>query len=129
MILTLAYSSSFFGISCEMKVCDSVDITQSKEKRTRFGSLYVTSIYLYAITIPYYYIVRYKNIDNISLVKVIGLNKGRVKLFNIAFELISMKNVVKDSLELRLQKRVCYHEELLPLYTFTAYLRLTLRVW
>src|ERR1700704_276067 len=108
MILTFAYSSSFFGISCAMKVCDSVDIIQSKEKRTRFGSLYVTSIYLYAITIPYYSIVRYKNIDNISLVKVIGLNKGRVKLFNIAFEL---KDSYID------QKRVCYDEELLPLYT------------
>ena len=116
MIPTSAYSSSF-GISCAMKVCDSVDIIQSKEKRTRFGSLYVTSIYLYAITIPYYSIVRYKNIDNISLVKVIGLNKGRVKLFNIAFELISMKNVVNVILERRLQKRVCYDEELLPLYT------------
>ena len=117
MLPTSAYSSSFFGISCAMKVCDSVVIIQSKEKRTRSGSLYVTSIHPYAITIPYYSIVRYKNIDNISLVKVIGLNKGRVKLFNIAFELISMKNVVNDSLELRLQKRVCYDEELLPLYT------------
>src|SRR6266581_1313380 len=99
MILTFAYSSSFFGISCAMKVCDSVVIIQSKEKRTRFGSLYVTSIYLYAITISYYSIVRYKNIDNIDLVKVIGLNKGRVKLFNITFEFISMKSRYVQALQ------------------------------
>jgi hypothetical protein len=95
MILTLAYSSSFFGISFAMKDRDNVVIMQFKEKRTRSGSLYVTSIYLYAITISYYSIVRYKNIDNISIVKIIGLNQGRVKLFNIVFEFISMKNVVK----------------------------------
>jgi hypothetical protein len=63
MILTFAYSSSF-EISCAMKVGDSKVIIQSKEKRTRSGCLYVTSIYLYAITISYYSIVRYKNIDN-----------------------------------------------------------------
>jgi hypothetical protein len=74
MILTLAYSSSFFGISFAMKGRDSVVNIQSKEKRTRSSSLYVTSIYLYAVTISYYSIVRYKNIDNISIVKVIGLN-------------------------------------------------------
>ena len=94
MILMLAYSSSFLGISFAMKDRDSVVNIQSKEKRTRSGSLNVTSIYLYAITISYYSIVRYKNIDNISKGKVIGLNQGRVKLFNIAFEFISMKNVV-----------------------------------
>jgi hypothetical protein len=74
MILTLAYSSSFFGISFAMKDREGVVIIQSKEKRTKSGSLYVTSIYLYAITISYYSIVRYKNIDNISIVKVIVLN-------------------------------------------------------
>jgi hypothetical protein len=74
MILTLAYSSSFFGISFAMKDRDSVVNIQSKEKRTRSSSLCVTSIYLYAVTISYYCIVRYKNIDNITLVKVIGLN-------------------------------------------------------
>jgi|SRR5712692_5913889 hypothetical protein len=95
MILTLAYSPSFFGISFAMKDRDSVVNIQSKEKRTRSRSLYVTSIYLYAVTISYYSIVRYKNIDNISIVKIIGLNQGRVKLFNIVFEFISMKNVVK----------------------------------
>jgi len=78
---------------------------------------YMSHQFTSTLTISYYSIVRYKNIDNISLVKVIGLNKGRVKLFNIAFELISMKNVVNVILELRLQKRVCYDEELLPLYT------------
>jgi hypothetical protein len=74
MLLTLAYSSSFFGISFAMKDRDSVVDIQSKEKRTRSSSLCVTSIYLYAVTISYYAIVRYKNIDNISIVKVIGLN-------------------------------------------------------
>ena len=74
MILTLAYSSSFFGISFAMKDRDSVVNIQSKEKRTRSGSLNLTSIYLYAITISYYSTVRYKNIDNISKGKVIGLN-------------------------------------------------------
>lgn len=69
MILTFAYSSSF-GISCAMKVGDSVVIIQSKDKRTRSGSLYVTSIYLYVITISYYSIVRYKNIDNDNIVKI-----------------------------------------------------------
>jgi hypothetical protein len=67
MILTLAYSSSFFGISFAMKDRDSVVNIQS-------CSLCVTSIYLYAVTISYYSIVRYKNIDNIDIVKVIGLN-------------------------------------------------------
>jgi hypothetical protein len=74
MILTLAYSSSFFGIPFAMKDRDSVVNIQSKEKRTRSSSLCVISIYLYAVTISYYSIVRYKNIDNISTVKVIGLN-------------------------------------------------------
>jgi hypothetical protein len=69
MIPTSAYSSSF-GMSCAMKVGDSVVIIQSREKCTRFGSLYVTSIYLYAITISYYSIVRYKNIDNDIIVKI-----------------------------------------------------------
>jgi hypothetical protein len=80
MILTFAYSSSF-GISCAMKVGDSKVIIQSKEKRTRSGCLYVTSIYLYAITISYYSIVRYKNIDNISILdkhKIIGFKWARV---------------------------------------------------
>ena len=67
MILTLAYSSSFFGISFAMKDRDSVVNIQS-------SFLCVTSIYLYAVTISYYSIVRYKNIDNINIVKVIGLN-------------------------------------------------------
>ena len=44
MIPTLAYSSSFFGISCAMKVGDSVVIIQSKEKRTRSGCLYVINL-------------------------------------------------------------------------------------
>jgi hypothetical protein len=61
MIPTSAYSSSF-GISCAMEVGDSVVIIQSKEKCTRFGSLYVTLIYL-----P---IVGYKNIDNDIIVKI-----------------------------------------------------------
>ena len=69
MILTSAYSSSF-GIFFVMKECDNVVIIQSEEKRTRYGSLYVTSIYLYAITISYYSIVRYKNIDNDIIVKI-----------------------------------------------------------
>ena len=69
MIPTSAYSSSF-GMSCAMKVGDSVVIIQSREKCTRFGSLYVTSIYLYAITISYYSIVGYKNIDNDIIVKI-----------------------------------------------------------
>jgi hypothetical protein len=46
-ILTLAYSPSFVRISFAMKDRDSVVIIQSKEKQTRSGSLYVTSIYLY----------------------------------------------------------------------------------
>lgn len=83
MILALVYSSSLFGISFAMK--GRAAIIQSKEKRTRSGSLYVTSIHLYAITISYYSIVRYKNIDNITIMKVIGVKKGCVKQFNIAF--------------------------------------------
>jgi hypothetical protein len=75
MILTFAYSSSF-GVSGTMKDGDSVVIIQSKCKRTRSGSLYVTSIYLYAITISYYSMVRYKNIDNPIIVKIIGFNCG-----------------------------------------------------
>ena len=77
MILTFAYSSSF-GVSCAMKDGDSVVIIQSKDKRTRSGSLCVTSIYLYAITISYYSMVRYKNIDKPIIMKIIGFKWGRV---------------------------------------------------
>jgi hypothetical protein len=72
MILTLAYTSSFFPISFAMKDRDNVVIIQYKEKRTRSGPLYVTSIYLYAITISYYSIVRYKNIDKAKTGAIYG---------------------------------------------------------
>jgi hypothetical protein len=62
MILTSTYSSSF-GISFALKDRDNIVDIQSKEKCTRSGSLYDISIYLYAVTISYYLIVRYKNID------------------------------------------------------------------
>ena len=77
MILTSAYSSSF-GISFVMKECDNVVIIQSEEKRTRYGSLYVTSIYLYAITISYCSVVRYKNIDKPIIVE---FHKPELKLY------------------------------------------------
>ena len=69
MILTSVYSSSF-GISFVMKDCDNVVIIQSGEMRTRSGSLYVTSIYLYATTISHCSIVRYKNIDKLTSIQV-----------------------------------------------------------
>ena len=64
-----------------MKECDNVVIIQSEEKRTRYGSLYVTSIYLYTITISYCSVVRYKNIDKPIIVEfhkpeVIQTNSG-----------------------------------------------------
>jgi hypothetical protein len=86
MILTLVYSSPFFGISFVKKDCDSVVIIQSKEKPKRSSCLYVKSIYLYAITITYYFIVRYKNIDNISTVKVIGLYLGSGQTIQYTFQ-------------------------------------------